>query len=33
MHGGSSVFVPAGLEHGIQRAGRAGCVLFYLYLR
>ncbi len=30
---GSYVFVPAGLEHGIQQAGRAGCVLFYLYLR
>lgn len=32
LGGGSYVFVPAGLEHGIQRAGRAGCVLFYLYL-
>ena len=31
LDGGSYVFVPAGLEHGIQRAGRAGCVLFYLY--
>jgi quercetin dioxygenase-like cupin family protein len=27
---GSYVMVPAGVEHGIERAGRAGCTLFYL---
>lgn len=33
LGGGSYVFVPQGLEHGIQRAGPTGCTLFYLYLR
>lgn len=32
LDSGSYVFVPAGVEHGIGRAGRAGCLLFYLYL-
>jgi quercetin dioxygenase-like cupin family protein len=29
---GSYVFVPAGVEHGVEHAGRTGCLLFYLYL-
>ncbi len=32
LDGGSYVYVPAGVEHGIQRAGRGGCLLFYLDL-
>ena len=30
---GSYVYVPAGLDHGIGRAGPDGCTIFYLYLR
>jgi quercetin dioxygenase-like cupin family protein len=30
---GSYVFVPAGTDHGIEKAGPDGCTLFYLYLR
>jgi mannose-6-phosphate isomerase-like protein (cupin superfamily) len=29
---GSYQFVPAGVEHGIEAAGRRGCTIFYLYL-
>jgi quercetin dioxygenase-like cupin family protein len=29
---GSYGFVPAGRTHGIEQVGRAGCLLFYLYL-
>jgi mannose-6-phosphate isomerase-like protein (cupin superfamily) len=29
---GSFGFVPAGREHGIEEVGRAGCLLFYVYL-
>jgi mannose-6-phosphate isomerase-like protein (cupin superfamily) len=32
LDGGSYVFVPACRMHGIPQVGRAGCVLFYLYL-
>jgi quercetin dioxygenase-like cupin family protein len=32
LDSGSYVSVPAGVQHGIDRAGRAGCLLFYLYL-
>jgi quercetin dioxygenase-like cupin family protein len=30
---GSYVFVPAGVEHGIDEGGQGGCTLFFLYLR
>lgn len=30
---GSYIFVPGGVEHGIESAGTEGCTLFYLYLR
>jgi quercetin dioxygenase-like cupin family protein len=32
LDAGSYVFVPAGREHGIEQVGRAGCLLFYVYL-
>ena len=32
LDSGSYVFVPTGVEHSIGQAGRAGCLLFYLYL-
>lgn len=32
LDAGSYGFVPAGREHGIEQVGRAGCLLFYLYL-
>jgi quercetin dioxygenase-like cupin family protein len=32
LDGGSYVFVPACRMHGIPQVGRAGCVVFYLYL-
>ncbi|MEX2556140.1 MAG: cupin domain-containing protein [Actinomycetota bacterium] len=30
---GAYCFVPAGVQHGIDAAGRGGSTLFYLYLR
>lgn len=30
---GSYSYVPVATEHGIDKAGPAGCTLFYLYLR
>ena len=32
LDAGSYGFVPAGRSHGIEQVGRAGCLLFYLYL-
>ncbi|HEY6707676.1 MAG TPA: cupin domain-containing protein [Actinomycetota bacterium] len=32
LDAGSYGFVPAGREHGIEEVGRAGCLLFYVYL-
>jgi quercetin dioxygenase-like cupin family protein len=32
LDAGSYGFVPSGRSHGIERAGRAGCLLFYVYL-
>jgi quercetin dioxygenase-like cupin family protein len=32
LDAGSYGFVPAGRTHGIEQVGRAGCLLFYLYL-
>ena len=32
LDAGSYGFVPAGREHGIEQVGRAGCLLFYLYV-
>ena len=32
LDAGSYVFVPACRMHGIPQVGRAGCVVFYLYL-
>jgi hypothetical protein len=32
LDAGSYGFVPAGRAHGIEEVGRAGCLLFYLYL-
>jgi mannose-6-phosphate isomerase-like protein (cupin superfamily) len=31
LDAGSYVVVPAGRSHGIERVGRAGCLLFYVY--
>ncbi|MGZ4103916.1 MAG: cupin domain-containing protein [Actinomycetota bacterium] len=33
LQAGSFSHVPAGVEHGVDRAGPEGCTLFYLYLR
>jgi mannose-6-phosphate isomerase-like protein (cupin superfamily) len=32
LDAGSYGFVPAGRRHGIEQVGRAGCLLFYVYL-
>jgi hypothetical protein len=32
LDAGSYGFVPAGRSHGIEQVGRAGCLLFYVYL-
>jgi hypothetical protein len=32
LDAGSYEFVPAGRSHGIEQVGRAGCLLFYVYL-
>jgi len=32
LDAGSYGFVPAGRSHGIEQVGRAGCLLFYMYL-
>jgi hypothetical protein len=32
LDAGSYGFVPAGRTHGIEQVGRAGCLLFYVYL-
>jgi mannose-6-phosphate isomerase-like protein (cupin superfamily) len=32
LDAGSYGFVPAGRAHGIEQVGRAGCLLFYVYL-
>jgi mannose-6-phosphate isomerase-like protein (cupin superfamily) len=32
LDAGSYGFVPAGRKHGIEEVGRAGCLLFYVYL-
>jgi quercetin dioxygenase-like cupin family protein len=30
---GTYLHIPAGVEHGIDRVGAAGCTVLYLYLR
>jgi mannose-6-phosphate isomerase-like protein (cupin superfamily) len=32
LDAGSYVFISAGRSHGIEQVGRAGCLLFYVYL-
>lgn len=33
LQAGSFSHVPAGVQHGVDRAGPDGCTIFYLYLR